>query len=314
MARGGRPLPWGPIAVAVLAVVVGALVFLALRPPEPTTAGVEGQPTTAPTATPETTPAPTRTPQPTKDGGSAAPDEPSRERPLDVLNADAAVRAVAGDCSPGDAVIELTTDGGSSWVPVSTPADQVLRVTWAAEDDLWLIGGDAPECGPQFTRSADEGATWEAPSGTDGAWHLLPARDATQVHAPEADVGSPCAPGATIELESVSADEAFVLCDDGDVQSTGDGGESWTSVGGARGAVALGLTGGTPVLARPGGDGCDGLSVGPLGSDEPVCVEGAPSRRVAVAFAGEAGVLLAGTGVWTTSDAGASWREVLPPQ
>jgi hypothetical protein len=314
MARGGRHFPWGAIGVTVLAAVVAVLVFLALRPPEPTTAGVQSV-TPRPTATDEPAPSPSASPRPTDDdGGSASPGEPLRERPLDVLSADAAVRALAGDCATGDAVIELTTDGGASWVPVTTPADQVVRVTWPAEDDLWFIGAEGPQCRPQFTRSTDQGATWDSPSSTDGAWNLLPRRDADQVHAPQGDVDSPCAPGATLELESVSPEQAYVLCGKGDVASTGDAGASWDSVGGATGAVALGVTGGTPVVAQPGLEGCDGLSVGPVGDDAPVCVDGAPTRRVALAFAGPSGYLLAGSGVWTSSDAGGSWDEVVTPQ
>jgi hypothetical protein len=314
MARGGRPIPWGPLFVAVLAVAVGALVVLALQPPAPPSTDTAGVDT--PAASPE--PSATESPRPTDDveptdDGSAQAGLPLRERPVDALSATAAVRALAGECEAGGGLIELSTDGGSSWVPVTTPADQVVRVSWAAEDDLWFVGASQPDCVPAFTRSADQGVEWEAPSSSDGAWHLLPERGATQVHAPDGDVDSPCR-GDGLEIESVSADEAYLLCANGDVELTRDAGASWESVGGDPGAVALGLVGGTPVLARAGVEGCDGLSVGALDEGEPACVDGAPGRRVGLAFAGQAGFLLAGPGVWTSADGGTGWQQVLAPQ
>lgn len=293
--------------MGILAVVVGGLVFLALRPPEPPSTVVTEtpSPTAMETATPTSVATPTAEPSPTET--APQPAASGRERPLDVLNATAAVRAVAGLCPDGGAQIELTTDGGATWSAVSTPSDQAMRVTWVAADDLWFVGAAAPDCTSGFSRSTDEGASWDGPSDTTGAWHLLPDPEATQLHAPQGDVDSPCA-GQTLELESVSAQQAFVLCEDGSVFSTSDSGQSWGPFGSAPTATAMGVLEGQPIVALPGVADCTGVSVGPPGSEPIACVEDAAAQALALSFDGPgAGYLLAGQGTWVSGDGGQTW-------
>lgn len=293
--------------MGVLAVVVGVLVFLALRPPEPPSTVVTDSP--MPTATETATPTQVVTPtaEPTPTTATPPPVASGRERPLDVLNANAAVRAVPGTCPDGGAQIETTTDGGASWTAVGTPTDLVMRVTWGAADDLWFVGAAAPECASGFSRSSDEGSTWDGPSDTTGAWHLLPDPEATQLHTPQGDVDSPCA-GPALELESTSAQQAFVLCEDGSVFSTSDAGQSWGPFGSAPTATAMGVLEGQPIVALPGVADCTGVSLGPPGSEPIACVEDAAAQALALSFDGPgAGYLLAGQGTWVSGDGGETW-------
>jgi len=303
-ASGGR-FPWGPVLVGVLAVVVGVLVFLALRPPTPPPTVVTGTPEPTPTESGPPTPEATAEPTPSL----APPSAVSRERPLDVQSDSVAARAVAGTCPGGGARVELTRDGGATWVGVDTPADEVMRVSWNEGPDLWFVGA-AGDCAPGFWRSEDQGSTWAGPTDTAGAWHLLPDPASLQLHAPDGNVDSPCGATGTLELESLSPDGALVLCGDGRVEATGDSGASWQQVAGAPGALALGVLEGQPVVVQLGDDTCGGLFVGSPLAPERTCVAEAAAQGVALAFAGpDAGYLVAGDTTWVSSDRGVTWDE-----
>jgi hypothetical protein len=305
MAGTGRRISWGPVLVVVLAIIVGVLVFLALRPPTPPTTVVTDPP--AATATESASPTPEPTPEPTST--AAAPVVPARERPVDVQSATVAARAVAGACPGGGALVELTRDGGTTWVGVDTPADEVLRVSWNEGPDLWFVGATG-NCAPGFWRSEDEGSTWAAPTDAAGAWHLLPDPASQQLHAPDGDVDSPCGASGTLELESLPPDGALVLCGDGRIAGSSDSGATWQQVAAATGALALGVVDGQPVVVQPGGEGCTGLSVGSPLVEERTCVGGAVGQGVGLAFAGpDAGYLVAGDITWVSSDRGVTWEQ-----
>jgi hypothetical protein len=301
--------------VGLLGVVVAVLVFFALRPPEPPTSVVV-------TDTPTSTADPTATPDPTptaSESAEATPTEeppqaagPARERPLDVLSSTVAVRAVPGACPGGGGVIETTTNGGGTWNGVDTPADEVLRATWASTDNLWFVGAGGESCSPAFFTSGDEGGSWGGPEDAAAAWHLLPEPTASQLHAPNGNVSSPCGGATTLELEPISTDQAFVLCGTGEVFETRDAGGSWGSLGTAEGAVALGVADGSPLVAVPTtNETCEGLGIGAVAAEGIGCADGAPDEDVALSFAdGGVGFLLAGAETHVTADGGASWQQV----
>jgi hypothetical protein len=294
--------------------VVAVLVFFALRPPEPPDSTVVTQtptPTPTETATPTVTATPTPTATPTSTDQPPQAAGPARERPLDVLSATAAVRANPGACPGGGAAVQTTTNGGGTWNGVDTPTEQVLRVTWAAVDNLWFVGAGGEGCAPGFFTSTDEGGSWLGPEDAAAAWHLLPEPTAGQVHAPNGNVDSPCGGSITVELESVTAEQAFVLCATGEVFETRDAGAGWSSLGTAVDAVALGVADGSPLVAIPtSSETCEGLGIGAVASEGIGCVDGAPTDAVALSFGdGGVGFLIASASTFTTADGGRSWQQ-----
>lgn len=307
MSRTRRAVPWPYFGLGVLAVVTLALVTLALRDPQPPAATVTVQPkATAVTDSATPTPGSDGMPEAT---ATPAPDRAQgREEPLSVLSARSAVRASGGSCLEGGAQIEVTDDQGRTWEPVSTPADQVLRVNRPSGDTLWFVGGEGGECSLGFTSSEDRGETWVGPSDTTGAWHLELDLEARTLHAPYSTVDSPCADTPTVEVEAISFDEAWVLCRDGEVFGTLNAGVSWTSAGRADQAVALGVLGEVPVVAVLSSGDCTGLAVGEPGAAALGCVDGATSGQVGLGFAGpSAGFLVADGATWTSNDGGTTW-------
>ena len=306
MAGGGRSIPWAYLGLGALGLVAVALVALALRDPTPPAPSVVVAAT--PPASPQAEPEPT-------DETSASPqvEEPAsidrqRERPLAALSARSAVRGEAGACPTGGAQIEVTDDQGKSWQPVSTPTDQLLRISRPGDQGLWFVGASGGECTPGFTISEDAGRTWVGPSDTTGAWHLEVDPAATTLHAPYATVDSPCGRRATLELEAATFEEASVLCGNGEVYSTVNSGVTWASAGRTPRAVAMAIITNLPVVAVPSAGDCVGLAVGSPGAEPIGCIEGASSTDVAMSFRGaSAGWVVAGDETWTSNDGGTTW-------
>ncbi len=306
MAAGGRSIPWVYVGLALLGLVAGVLVVLALRDPTPPPPSVSVSST--PVASPQSEPEPTDTPSESPQVVEPAEVDRQRERPLAVLSARSAVRGVAGMCPGGGAQLEVTDDQGKSWLPISTPTDQLLRINRTGPEGLWFVGAEGGECSPAFTLSEDNGATWVGPSDTTGAWHLEVDVDSSTLHAPYATVDSPCGRRATLELEAATFEEASVLCANGEVFSTVNSGVSWTSAGRTPRAVAMAIITNLPVVAVPSSGDCTGLAVGSPGSDPIGCIDGASSVDVALSFRGpSAGWAVAGTQTWTSNDGGTTW-------
>ena len=97
-------------------------------PPLPTATGTPG-PTTAPPATPLPTATPA-TPAPTATPGTPVPTASAAPALSGMADAKVGYRATPGSCegdsTSTDAVLELTTDGGTTWTNV-TPSEPRIR-------------------------------------------------------------------------------------------------------------------------------------------------------------------------------------------
>jgi hypothetical protein len=171
-----------------------------------------------------------------------------------------------------------------------------------------LVQRFGPECLAGLAQSFDGGDTWQSQFGTDGVWHLQGPGQADSVHAPQGDVPSPCAPGSTIDLQVGLASSA-VLCADGRVFTTGDGGITWQLAGQQPGARAIAYGSDDEVrLASVGLNDCDGVAVGPVGGNgDGACMSIETSGPLGMAFLDQIGVLVSEETVWRTEDGGATW-------
>jgi len=207
-----------------------------------------------------TTPTPVAE-EPAREPGAATDDaEPTPEvapaarltRWLDAASPDAVWRATAGSCPEEVGTIERSTDGGATWTPLGAPA-ALLRLNAEDETSAFVVGRASPDCATSFWSTGD-GETWtESPQNTSAAWHLL---DKGGVATPGGALRTPCP--QPVDLAPVSGTAAGLLCSDGAVLTTADGGTSWTPSGQVAGGLAIGRVGEEYLVAavRPE---CDGV-------------------------------------------------------
>jgi hypothetical protein len=236
------------VGLVVLAVVAVTLAFAAMR-------STRAVPDPAPLASALTTPSPSKsgkTAEPTDDVTDALP--PTIEPPLLLLDADLAFRGRTGTCL-GGAALERTTNGGRTWRPLDAPAAAILDLRAAADGSVQVVGADE-RCRTQVWTSTDQGETWSGPAPASGIFARLP-DTARSIATPTGTVKNPCPDRdvAPVSVEEISANEAAVLCLDGQVVTTSDGGATWTEVTAVGGAQALAFEGPRLgwVLVRDGG-------------------------------------------------------------
>jgi photosystem II stability/assembly factor-like uncharacterized protein len=300
--RRGR-IPWVALAVLLLALATAGVVVLAVHKSHEPPA-VESSPTTS--ASPQTS---------ASEGGSKAPDV---QPPLSMVDSTIAFLAVPGDCR-GTSTLERTTDGGKNWTPVSPPVPEILGLDPKSAESLHLLGADR-DCGVGSYSTGDVGKQWLGPEPVTGQWYRRP--DTTQqIVTPSGGAPNPCADSNrdVISIAPVDNKTAFVLCVDGAVESTTDGGKTWTNPATVDGAVALAWADANQgwlltidrtecpglqvrVSVNAGQTWTSGGCVGGLG------LVTASSQRPSIAFADlEDGMVTVGGKTLVTTDGGMTW-------
>lgn len=218
------------------------LVVLALRPPRPTDAA-----TTVPTpvSTSSTSAGATPTTGDTSTSGTTATtgttSAAARPAPLTVmvngLDANVAWKATTGTCQTGGASLAVTKTGGNRWSDVKPPVGAISRVQ-ALDTERAFVVGAGTTCRLRQYSTTDLGDTWTGPGAVSGGWARR-LDSPNVVVTPAQDTAQPCGGRAVVDLSRTSAQQAQVLCSNGDIVQTGDGGLSWKSSGKAPGALAL---------------------------------------------------------------------------
>lgn len=315
MPRGRLVAYAGLIALVLINVVLMALL---LRPSVPASStAAESDPAAA-----EATADDVVEEAPAEPAEVEAPPEPALVQPeptqrlIAAASETVAWRAVVGFCdAPG--TLEHTTDGGVTWSPQPVELGPIGRLKATSATAVFAIGGGV-DCEPSFRFSNTSGSTFvTADNELPGSWYLLPGtRDALQaeVHGPRGQVIAPC-PTGVVDLAGLDTDRGALLCTDGAVHTTGDGGIGWTQVGAAPGGVAIAPTA-DGYLVGALREQCDGVTVLAVGNDgagledeDPTCAPvpvGSPGQ-VALASAGSALWVWSGDGLARSLDGGATW-------
>ena len=320
--RGRRPV--AIVGLLVLAGAVGYLSYLSLLPRSAagSTTGVSSSAASSPSALSSSTELPTSAPSPSDTPTASATPQPAVAAgpalPLEVVSATVALRAQPGSCASGGGTLQRTTDGGRTWATLKVPATSILRVRSTSPSSFWLVG-TCKGCVPELYRTADAGKTWATEAGTKNAWHPLPVPASgavpTQLHAPTGDVALPCAKGVgLVDLAGITLSDAVVLCADGTVFATADGGATWRARTAVPSSGALAAVSASALWVASAGPvaGCAGVQVSRStdgGATWRVagCAVGAPGGAVGLAFAGTDGMLWDGPAVWTTRNGGTTW-------
>ena len=306
-----RKWSWSVVVVLLLTALAVVLVVAALRGP----------------GTPPTTPIPKGSafhdPSTVGKGETTKPSDARAadvEPPLVLVDAKTAFRGTTGTCL-GGSTLERTTDAGATWQKVKPPAAEVLSIDAESSTVLRVVGAD-DSCEAGLWNSVDGGIDFNGPSPTAGLWFRQPATN-DEIQTASAVVKNPCPDKdvAVVELEAVSSTDAAVLCPNGTVKRTEDGGEKkWIDAGAVQGeAVALAwLTPEMGWVLQKGVDACPGFQVlgttdggatwlprGCVGDAESV----APgSLRPSLSFSDPLIAMASLDGsVFTTKDGGTTW-------
>ena len=123
---------------------------------------------------------------------------------------------------------------------------------------------------------------------------------------------TPCGRGAVLDLASIGRDVASVLCADGTVRTTADGGETWPDAFRVNGALAFTLLADGRGAIASVAEECDGTTVTALVDGQPeesICVAGAEATPgdVSISVSDEAAWLVAGDAAFTAPETTGRW-------
>jgi hypothetical protein len=252
---------------------------------------------------PGTTSAPEESGSPGADP-SAANDGPSY---LDLSSDGVILKATRGDCDTSQApVVSVSTKAGKTFR--DRPVDgltEVLRVQVDTDGSLQVVGR-TDECEVAQWTSQDAGKAWSRSDAAPAAWFLAPSPTQRAVFAPEGRRRTPCVPTS---LSTIGVDVVRLLCDDGQVLGTSDGGSTWVTLGRLEGAVSVRFTTPGDGVALAVQDGCRAAVMetadGGTTWRRQACLAGDQPR--AVGSSGDLVVAQVGDTVDVSTDGGETW-------
>lgn len=243
--------------------------------------------------------------------GSARTDPTPLDRVLVAVNDRTAWLATTGTCEEPGAV-QVTTDAGATWTASDAPG-AVTRLRPSGRNEAFVVGGTGEDCAMRLWTTGDAGQAWSDPASASAAW-ARDAGDDRRAIRPGDDPVTPCGKAVVLDLASLGRDTASVLCGDGRVRTTTDGGDRWPTAFTVEGALALTLLpNGRGALAGPADD-CEGTRVTALVGGTPkdsTCIKDAEATpgRVALSVTDDAVWLVAGDAVYTASEAAGRWTK-----
>ncbi|KRF43257.1 hypothetical protein ASH01_15765 [Terrabacter sp. Soil811] len=295
--------------VGLLALVVGDLVLVALafRPDAAGAAAQSPTPVSAPTSA-----------APTTSAAPAAGATPVRDV-IAAVDADRAWRGTLGTCRDGGASLTVTADGGRTWTTRAAPVQALGRVQPVHADRGFVIGAKGAGCSLGEYATDDDAATWRGPRAVEGGWSRVPGGDPKVVITPKRPDARPCGTTTVVDLARVSATRAVVLCADGRLVRSGDGGGTWTTMATVEGALAVGarVDGSTPaVFIARATDDCAGVEVAKVSGSaaaKVACVKtslGGADGKVSISVVDDAGWLAVADATWRSDASLETWRAV----
>lgn len=293
------------VGMAALVVLDVVLVFLALRGPSLPASADLGTPTPVVSGTADPT---TATKAATKTTEAVPYTPAALTLMISGLDATHAWRATAGTCKDGGARVQTTSNRGKTWSKGSEPGSAVVRVQPVSTTKGFVYAADE-KCALGEYVSDDGAKTWRAPTDVTGAW-TRQAKNASTVITPADANAKPCGKDDVIDLSRASTEAAYVLCRDGTLRHTSDGGASWSDAGSVPGGLSIGFgQGGLYVVRGGSASDCAGLQVlkttagtkpTPVG-----CIESpgpADPGAVSLSVTKAAGWLAVGDETWTSPD------------
>lgn len=280
------------VALIVFALVDVGLVWMAVQS---TSADATGQ-------TPSTVAASAPTAQGTTEEPSqdAPTQQPKKSAPgkviVSAISHNRAWRAVTDSmtCTQGaeKATIGHTEDAGNSWTRVTVPMVTVSGLSF--DSGRMIATGLDTSCEPvtyALTSSTDP----DQIDSTD-VWRVSPTDSATLEVGGDKAAQQPCS-DRILDVAASSTSAATVLCRNGAIQRSTDAGQSWSSRGTVKDALAIGTASAGETVYVVARADC-GLAVGPLTEGSRVtasCVEGTKGLK------GPVDATIVGSTLWLIS-------------
>lgn len=236
---------------------------------------------------------------------------------ISAVDGQRAWRASLGSCQAGGATLSVTTDGGRTWIQRATPAVVLGRVQPVAGSKGFIIGARAGACRAGEYSTSDDAANWQGPRAIEGGWSRVPGGDPVVVIAPKQTEARPCGTKAVVDLARVSAVSAVVVCEDGRLAASHDGGATWPTLATVEGTLAVGareVQGAMMVAVARVVQGCPGVEIATVASgsaNDVSCVQTAlegAAGRVSLSIVGDGGWLVVGTATWRSNAKLHDWR------
>lgn len=134
---------------------------------------------------------------------------------LSAANGSVAWRATGGACDGASSVVEITTDGGSTWsrAPAGdTTLHEVVALTATSATTAEVLATTGPDCEVRALRTTSGGASWsEAPTSDPPPYADPQTPGGLVLHG--AGITSPC---PEVRQVAASQGEVLVLCSAGD--------------------------------------------------------------------------------------------------
>ena len=288
--------------IVALVVVAAVLSIMALNHAGGDEASVDVPP--APSFTAPALPTPSSASDPADDPEEepVAPERDAAAERFLTAGSETLWRGIAGTCATGDALVEMSTDGGSSWdvvTPWEPAARQLLALDPFMGNEAQLVAAVGDDCEPTGIRTFTQAVAWaENPEGLRGLTYIDPAAPVSVVIAGR-QIEAPCESPWGLRA---GAEAAGVICD-GIAYALSDE-DTWLALEAAQ-PVAL-ATAGESLLVAHTDAACDGLAITSFTSDGSTdsvaqwCAEGPASAGPAAIAAQGDSVLVWWDEVWLT--------------
>ena len=263
-------------AIVVLVVIAAVLSIMALNHAGGDESGGDVAP--APSFTPPALPTPSSSDDPSEE--PEEPEVPERDAAVErflAAGSETLWRGIAGTCAAGDALVEISTDGGETWeavTPWAPAARQLLSIDPFMGNEAQLVAAVGDDCEPTGIRTFTQAVAWaENPEGLRGLTYIDPAEPSTLVIGGQ-QIEAPCESPWGLRA---GAEAAGVICDG--VAYVLDAEDSWLALEAAQ-PVAL-ATAGESLLVAHTDASCNGLAITGFAADGSTdsvaqwCAEGA---------------------------------------
>jgi hypothetical protein len=214
----------------------------------------------------------------------------------------------AGKCDdPGR--VWVTRDRGASWDVHDLPG-RVLRLRPESATKAFSVGGDKT-CSLALWDTINAGTNWAEPGNAAEAWSRDP-DDANAVHTAANQLRRPCGGRKVVDLSVLDKERATVLCENGDVRMTTDGGQNWPRLFGTKNALAVALAEGEVGVVVKSDKTCAGVVAVPITEGQQAaegeCVGSNPVQsQVSVSGSASGWWLTVGKEVFTAEDNLGPW-------
>jgi photosystem II stability/assembly factor-like uncharacterized protein len=221
------------------------------------------------------------------------------------------IQATRGDCTDATVPVVQTARAAGGLTARRVPGLwEVLRVQARSARSMLVVGLDG-SCQVSRYASRDGGRLWQRTVGDGPTWHLGKDPKGAFVVSPRARRTTPCIPTAV----STPAGAVRVLCADGRILGTPDGGATWSRVGTLPGAVDIAFTSSREAFALAPQRGCPAAVLRSIDGGrvwtQRICLPGKEPRAIAARPTIVAAEV--GTTIRRSTDNGATWSTLTAP-